>query len=530
MVEQVLRQVRDTYPRLARQRVFVFSDLGQNTWSDVTIPATRESIERLASDAELFLYDVGSDEQANVAVTSLTSPRSVATPGERLRLTAEVQSFGASQPIGARVEFLVDGRVVHGEDVQLAGDSRQTVSLEQLFEATGDQVVSVRVSPDSLPLDNERWLVVSVRKSLSVLCVGGEPEAAEFVALALNPDTRDDAPIQTTVVGETALLEQDLSDFDCVFLCNVGRVNSLEAAALHRYVVQGGGLVISLGDQVQADNYNRELAGAAALLPAKLGEVDRGEQFFDPLDYRHPLVAPFRGRERAGLLTVPIWRSFRLDAPKSATVALGLTSGHPAIVESKVGRGQSVLVATALSPSSIDRSSSPVTPWTALAAWPSFPPLVHGLLQIAIRGREENRTVLVGSPMEVSLRAADREIEVVRPDQQRQRLEVDSSSGVKRATFSDASRCGVYQFKIEGEPPHDQSYVANLDSQESNLRRISATSLPSEFRKVNESDHAFDMIFPVGDQMQLYRSVLVVVGILLLVEQLLAVSFARRSV
>lgn len=540
-IEDMLRRVQEHHPRLARHRICFFSDLGQNTWSDASLPSTRETFERLSKQTEMLLYDVGLEEQPNLAVTSLSSTRSVVTPGERLQFTAEIQSFGAGNSVTTRLECLVSGRVVNVQELRVEAGGRQTATWEHTFDSPGDQVVSVRITPDNLPLDNERWLVVPVRESFSVLCIGGEPEAADFVALALNPESRDDAPIHTTLASESSILERNLSDFDCVFLCNIGQITSFEATALHKYVTQGGGLVVSLGDQVQAENYNRELAnsrvdGAApatatdtVILPATIAELQRGEFFFDPLEYRHPLVAPFRGRERAGLLTVPIWRYFRLIPKEGSTVPLALNSGHPAVMEAKVGLGRSILVATALSPSSVDRSAEPVTPWTELSSWPSFPPLMHGLVQLATKGRETARTVIVGSPLQIGLHANDREVFVVRPNQQREPLHVDVSTAAKSTTFVDTSFSGVYQVEIQGESIQKRSYAANLDSRESDLRRVDSSSLPATILQLRGTGPIASIALADLSQLQLFRPLLVLVALLLLSEQLLAVIFARRS-
>ena len=51
------------------------------------------------------------------------------------------------------------------------------------------------------------------------------------------------------------------------------------------------------------------------ILPAQVGEpVPLGEYFFDPLEYRHPIVEPFRGHERSGLLTTPDLEVRQADA------------------------------------------------------------------------------------------------------------------------------------------------------------------------------------------------------------------------
>src|SRR5207253_1437762 len=102
------------------------------------------------------------------------------------------------------------------------------------FETPGDHIVEARLERDQLDIDNHRWLSLRVKESLAVLCVSGKPAsapltgAADFVALALNPEEPSNAShslIVPEVLPESALLERDLSRYDCVFLCNVGQFN-----------------------------------------------------------------------------------------------------------------------------------------------------------------------------------------------------------------------------------------------------------------------------------------------------------------
>jgi hypothetical protein len=91
----------------------------------------------------------------------------------------------------------------------------------------------------------------------------------------------------------------------------VAQFTSAEARVLEKVLARGGGLVFFLGDQVLADRYNQELAdGNTHVLPARLGEVISEPQYqyrFDPLNYRHPLLSAFQGREQSGLLTTPVY-------------------------------------------------------------------------------------------------------------------------------------------------------------------------------------------------------------------------------
>ena len=103
----------------------------------------------------------------------------------------------------------------------------------------------------------------------------GEKEPAFTVGS--QGDWRVTAPgvVGVDVILESALLERDLSRYDCIFLCNVAQFTASEAQVLRNVLSRGGGVVFFLGDQVLADRYNRELAGddATRVLPATLGEV-----------------------------------------------------------------------------------------------------------------------------------------------------------------------------------------------------------------------------------------------------------------
>src|SRR5205823_12089950 len=118
------------------------------------------------------------------------------------------------------------------------------------------------------------------------------------------------------------------------------------------FVSRGGALLVFLGDQVQAENYNQLLVDDANLrcLPARLIEpAPTGTYTFDPLDYRHPISSPFRGFPKSGLLTTPTWEYVRLAPLEGTKTALGFSSGGRGIVARQIGRGRCILVATAAS-------------------------------------------------------------------------------------------------------------------------------------------------------------------------------------
>jgi hypothetical protein len=295
-----------------------------------------------------------------------------------------------------------------------------------------------------------------------------------------------------------------------VIVLNVGRVSREEAAVLRGHLARGGGLIVFLGDSVQAENYNDLLAGenpAERMLPARLDNVvslDAASpttasplQFrINPLEYRHAIVAPFRGHEESGLLTMPIWRYVRLSPLPGAEVALAFDGGDPLLVEQTILRGRSILLATAAAPDSVDTSTTPPTPWSAISSWPSFPPLVHEMLRAAVAGRDQDRNRLVGEDLSGTVAGADRSapVNLTRPDGSTEQLPL-AAVGLE-AAWSDPRvlASGVYTAELASGTV--EQFAVNLDTRESDLARFDPELLPSQFSRQWQSSASSPLTIP----------------------------------
>jgi hypothetical protein len=250
----------------------------------------------------------------------------------------------------------------------------------------------------------------------------------------------------------------------------VPQFTAREARILQAYVAGGGGMVFFLGDQVLADRYNRELAGqgkgSVRVLPARLDKlVEEGKYSFDPLEYRHPIVRPFLGREEAGLVTTPVSRYFRLvpDGDVKAKVALAFRGGDPAIVEAPFGRGRAILVAT-----------SADTSWTAMPVWPSYVPVVQELLTFAMGGPLAARNLRVGQPLGGSFRGSEavRSPSVRTPDGRAEPVQLRPDGAQTEWSYADTSESGIYAIRLGAPGSRLDLFAANVNTAESDLARI----------------------------------------------------------
>ncbi len=536
-VEGIILAAAKKHARLADVRVCFFSDLGLTTWDAVSTPDCRSRVGRLAERSSLVLFDLGEPGRQNVAVTQLEVDESVVTLGRDVSFRAEVQNFGSSADDPRTVEFLVDGRAVFEQPLDIEPHGRATASMVHRFNAPGEHSVEVRLADDALPVDNHRWLSVPVRESIRVLCVEGKTGAARHVALALEPAKSVRPRVRVETVPESALVESRLNEFDCLFLCNVARFSSDEATVLHNYLKNGGGLVFFLGDLVQAESYNRQLGGETSktrVLPAMLGDaVSENRYYFDPLEYRHPIVAPFRDHTQAGLLTTPVWKYFKLAPYDSTTarVALGFEGGDPAIVEEPILRGRSVVFASAASGASLDRTVDPPVPWTAIHTWPSFPPLVQEILSVGISGRSAARNVLVGDELEglVSGTVDDFPLEVNSPGARSERVKPVIDGADSRWAYGNTGQSGMYEARLGPPVSSSQMFAVNVNTRESDLERFDPDLLPEQFRADYQAEGGSATRLPSSKSTHLFQWVLVGLLGLLLLESCVAWAFGRAA-
>ncbi|MCA9264387.1 MAG: BatA domain-containing protein [Planctomycetales bacterium] len=531
-VIRVVRTSRRDFPRLLQTRVCFYSDLARNSWSAIESRAGRERTDILAEMAELVLFDVGSDPVANVGVTNLRANKSLAQVGRMQRFLATIHNYGRHDREEMTVELWVNDRPVAEQRTRVAAGADANVGFQHIPQASGETRVEVRVDNDSLAIDNRRYLSLPVRETIHVLCVNGSQDAAHHLSLALNPNPTEDQQLVTTVIPDGALLELDLTPFEAVLLCNVARLLPDEVAVLERFVTAGGGVVFFLGNHVRGEGYHDVMGPRAEhppFFPARIETVVAGEDLrLDPRDYRHPVVVPFRGFERAGLVTTPIWKYWRLAPyePSACQVALWIDN-DPVLLEHSFGAGHVLVVATAPTSAQLEREDS----WSALAMWPSFPPLVHEILNQVTRGRDRQRNVTVGEPLVDLLEPGSpaNGISVSGPNARAERVRSTAVEQARIWTFSDTQQCGFYVASA-GDDDRESLFAVNIDPAESDPERLDPDLLPSNFSREQGLVDVQQPVTatPIG-RPSMFRWILAAVLVLLIAESLLAARMDRGA-
>ncbi|ACG75603.1 conserved hypothetical membrane protein [Anaeromyxobacter sp. K] len=376
-------------------------------------------------------------------------------------------------------------------EVPAGGATRK--SLLHAFAEGGPAVVQVSLPEDGLPDDDARALAVVVPREVRALVVDGAPspvkyrDEAYFVESALASPA---SPVRPTLVDAEAFPRADLSRFDVVFLLNVRTLGG-RAAELSRFVEAGGGLFVSLGDQVDPELYGRELG---PLLPMPLHVEKTAGARGDPagalraarfaeVAWDHPALSIFTGDAREGLLGVRTAR-YMLAKPgargAAPQVLMTFDDGAPALVEARRGRGR-VLLFT----SSADRD------WTDWPIRTSFLPAMQrfaGYLAGALEERREPPSV-VGARRKLRLGQGEALVALIGPDgRERSRAELEREGlteekpGVVELSPAEP---GLWQVKIAAggqqrvEPR--LAFAVAFDPRESDTRRLEPSELTAWF-------------------------------------------------
>lgn len=488
------------------REIVLLSDGQRHGWSDAVSMLHWEFLgNRLKQEAAVGprvfavnLMPKREKEPVNWMLTPIQASRAVASAGQEIRFrTALVLAGQESYRPPHRLRLLVDGQPqkdINFPDSARAEKGRVPITFSHRFDNAGSHLVTVIVEPDppeaerpagykvkdEIPGDNRQDLSVEVLEALPVLIVDGDdrpsPErrGSDFLFAALSPE-RDLTPaVRAKVVPiqdfSTELLQKDLdrpgSKPRVLILSDVPRLTTAQNQAIEAFLKAGGGVLVALGERVDAEYYNRQLyRDGAGWLPAKLeeklGDVTEEKKAVKPLprSFFHPALDLFREAESGGLADARFPRWWKLSTPgkhtPSMTVAL-FTSTDPLLVERAFEKGRVMVSAVPL-----DNS------WrTNLPDLLAFAPLAHELVYYLAGARGTQHNLDAGQPLRYRPERDD-----VTPAPAKLQPPEGEEKDVEVAAwpldFEDTRETGVYRLMPEkGKPVY---YVVRPDMRESDL-------------------------------------------------------------
>lgn len=516
---------------------YVVTDAQASTWQELSDRA-RQSMKNMAALGKVYVLSTASESAENIAISNFSLASGTLRKGSMARCVAEIRNTGR-QPVERAVATLfLDGKPVDQRVVdRIAGGDTRPVPLFARFDHIGTVRLKVSLGPDPLPADNERFLVATVREQVRVLCVDGAPSdkpyqsETDFLATALVPRrVRGERPdLDVKVIPWLDLPKQRLADYHVAVLANVPDVGAAQAAALHTFVREGGGLVVFLGDKVIPKLFNTRMRhDGTALLPGQLEAlaVPAGTTEGLPVEATasgHPLAAPLAALPQELVAMARVHRYFPVKLEPGGHPILSLAgTDSPLLSEKSIGHGKVLLCAT-----TADRD------WTNLMVHPVGPILIHQAITYLTRQAHE-RPFIVAEPIILPLpeRTTQPSVTVRGPGGAESSIQVTERDGTQAIELTRPEKQGFYEvLTADGRPP--LVFAANVDPTESDVKCL----LPDDFAKAltglqvrlfagDENVAASIREGRVGRE--LWRELLILGLLVLLIEAFLAHHFSRR--
>ena len=531
-----------------RREVFIITDAQRRA-----LPARKarlaELLEPVRRLAAVYLVRVGGGSREDLSIDALRLPGGLPTTAEPVEFTVTVTNRSPGPQGQVAVELFVDGLKVDTTEVALEagsdpGRSRAAV-LRARIQGPGLHRVEARLLEDRLEADDRRYLPLRVYDRVAVLVVDGEPGEglfegeADYLAFALSPVDPETGevvgPLRSKVIRPPQLPQETLSAYGVVVLANVAAVPPPVLSRLEEFVRRGGGLMLFLGDQVEAEAYNRDLyRGGEGLLPARLGgPVGPGEPGgedtfgFSTAGLTHPILRLFAGSSGADLSAVRVYRavSATLAEGSPGRVICRYTNGGVAMAERPFGRGRVLLVTT-----------SADAEWTDLPHKAAFLPLLHRSVYYLLRSLQRTWGLAPGEPIVLGLEVGDLEriVEVHRPGSQVDEVQTELTDEGPRLRYSRTGQAGFYLLRQRGAREPLGLFAVNVDPAEADLSTFGAGELEGLLgdlgvKVLAEEGSLAEEVRRSRRGRELWRWLLAGVVVLVLVETFLGRAFAPKE-
>ena len=453
------------------KQILLLTDLDKNGWQEETFfgvsapyPIQVLNFAQLQSNSNEGM------------VQSIQISQEFLTRSPLLRVKAEVKNFSTTVN-RTPLSLFLEGKLVKEEILDIPPG--QTLVQEFSYPLRKNQPLNgkIQISDDTLPADNSRYFPFHPSQNIQVLVVDGDPKTIShqsesfYLEHALNPFSVSLSHIDPTVSTLAKLPLRNLSDFSVVILANVRELPPGYELELEKFVLNGGALLLGMGDQVNPKYFNERLGN---LLPVRLESQYQVEEEALHLLLKkstHPVMQVFSPKALEEMRGINFYSIYTVQAREDKKFKVGtwFSNQHPAVIESEVGKGIVVLFL-----SSLDRD------WNDFPIQPTYLPWVQRWTQYAARGLENisQQDLLVGEPFRK--KTMDSRWIILSPDGTLHKLE--------KEVFSDTFQPGVYRlfslpandtadFNLSEKLPQGAqpfgTFTVNIDTRESEPGKIS---------------------------------------------------------
>lgn len=470
---------------IGEKQVYLVADMQKRGWENFI------ETDKLSPDIQIHFVDVRAEKPQNYAITQISVPPVVLKEQKASQLVARVRNFGDEPVENLQVRLFIDDNVIDSVELDIEADDLADAVFKVEFQDEATHTGWVELPEDAVGIDNKRYFTLQSLQSIKVHAVREEPrtrgryQTVETFFMKKALASGSDAVQIDFTESVSVPNASTLASVDVLILADVAELSSGEAERVKAYVVAGGGLIVTVGNNIEVDTYKQRLGGETGLMPCDfvqaVGDALDREQFrvLATVKYEHPIFVPFKEPNHGDFGKARFYRIFQAVPTKDATVIAAYDDGSPALFEKPYGTLGRVLCFT----STIDRE------WNDLPIRAVYLPFLHEAIKyLALKDIDAAPNYRVGDSVELKVSDAENgeaarraEIAVFNPNNVETRVqrneattEVPSQGSI---FYDDTAVPGIYSVHTSGAVPY--YFVVNVDTTESDLAARNVEELTS---------------------------------------------------
>ena len=479
------------------KEIYILTDRDKNGWNEEhfskPIKTTTHSFKVIDFSEMRDGVNKAAIEHAEVQQSFLSSSRV-------FKIKSKTINLSQSKPINKlKISVWTDGKERTRGTIDIPVNSSVEKEFSFPLESNKSLNGELRIEDDSLLKDNTRFFSYQPDQTIKTLLVDGDPNTIEhqsetfYLERALNPLASSRSSIEPNLSTIAELSKHNLFNYSVVILCNARDLPLGYEQELRNFVLRGGALFITLGNQVDAKFYNEKLGN---ILPVYLKSIQQIEGNKEPFRFlikpsKHPVLKVFKEQTLNEMRSIEFQSIFSVEAREDSkyTTPVVFSNGFPALIESIIGKGKVFLFT-----SSIDRD------WNNFPIQTTFLPWIQRLIKYSARGLDNltKKNLLVGESFEWEVSQNEKKSYIVTPEG---KIIIPPSKNGK-IIFKDTYTPGVYQLyrnpKTANSDSNDStlvhlpqraepagSFTVNIDSRESFSKKISNEEINNLLPKAN---------------------------------------------
>jgi hypothetical protein len=481
--------------------VYFLSDFRRRNWENPE-PILKQ-IETIRQRGSIVrMVRIAQNEQPNLCLEQAVLVEGIHAADIDILLDATVANYGQEAAENVLVTLLVNDLMQSQQTIPRLPSGGKTVPpLRFPVRVSGSEShrVEVRLQPDALPDDNQRYLVLKVPESIEVLLIApslssASESSAQHVRVALAPGGAKSG-IRVRQEPPSYLAEKPLEQFSAIFVLDIPTLEPSAVKALENYTANGGGVAFFPGANTDLDFVRNQLyKGGSGLFPAAPIIVQEllPDYLTKASDIRispHPIFRLFSDGESPLLGSVVIDRylGVELTSDPSVNVWATLRNDAPLVLEKTFGAGRTMTFLTTASPAwnNWGRSNpSYVVVLLELTAWLS-------------KRSEQSQSFLVGDPLTIKINPMEFEerVQFTLPPREGESSgssagidAVQSEEGLLAATLAQTERPGFYTIQRKSRSAGEQTELraVNVSASEGDIRQFDVTEISDILRAVRQ--------------------------------------------